>query len=305
MKRALGILALMSCAACAGNAAEPSRHAAPPSVDARKVLAQIDRDIATLEQARSGSLSDAGLTIARGSDAIHAQLSNAAAHARGVRVTPPGTRRAEPAISQNVPVESAIAQYRQALQLRTQRALALREAQMREKESTVAYQFDRAHAGERLRLQLRLHTLHLTPSDRRALQSRLVALDSQDNAAVAAQRNVDQATLSSFEVTLDREASRQLTSLRRDLQLRASALRSIPQPNAAVVARAEAVPSRGSSLQNAAAFEQADRDLHTRFSQLHDWNALDARTLVQELTSLRAERARLVAEMQSAPPKSR
>lgn len=264
-----------------------------------EVVAQLDNDIATLNATRSGGLSAAGTSIAKNRAMLQAQLGNAATRAREMNVSPPALRHAEPAASGELSTPQAIALYQSALSDRLNRAVALREAQFHEKEATVDYQFDRAHAGQRLRLGLRLHSPYLDAGAKRSIQAQLDALNAQEDHVVQAQRAMDAVELARFRATLQEDASTQLASMQRDLQRHQAAVAKIPQPSDAVVARAESIPSRTDKLKTAAAFAQASQELSARFDRLHDWNGGAASSVQQEVAQLQTERNRLASEMRT------
>ena len=314
MTRGAWLLAALVLAGCSTPpASQPPASAAPAGARAARidenalmrmhpfapVVAQLNADIATLQATRSGGLNGAGAALVRSRAAIQAQLGNAEARARSMSVAPPALTHARPAAPKNRPVREAIAQYQQALADRDERAIALQNAQMREKEATVDYQYDRAHAGERLRLNLRLHSPYLDTASKHAIAARLKVLDAQETAVVNAQRSTDAAALARFRETLQNGSVAQLASMQRDLRAHAAAVARIPQPSGTVVARADAIPSHADTAKTAAAFGQASDDLAARFTQVHDWDAQAAGSTDGEIAALRAERDRLIAEMRA------
>jgi hypothetical protein len=262
------------------------------------VLAQLDADIATLEATRHGALARTGEAFEQSRSDVQAQLRNASARARAMNVTPPHAQDA-PARLQETPPSETVATYTAALNARVDRAAALREAEFREKEATVVYDFERAHAGARLRTSLNISSPYLDARTRQSLEAQLKALNRQERSILQAQEAADASALAHFRDTLASESAAQLASMRRDVQAHAAALRGIAQPSKMLVARAEMIPSRTNVDATAAAFSQAAGDLHIRFTQLRDWNVRAASSTQQELFGLRAERSRLLYEMRS------
>jgi hypothetical protein len=261
------------------------------------VVAQIDADIATLQASLHGGLSNAGTALAGSRAVLRAQLSNAGARARAIDITPPSQTHEQPPEPNDFAVNRGIAAFRAALDARMQRAVAMQEARMREKEATADYQFGRAHAGERLQLELRSKSPYLDDRTRQAILARLSAIDAEERRVLSAQRARDAVDLARSRSTLIADGQRQAASMERDLQARAAAAGRLPQPNNSIVKRAESIPTRANSAQTAAAFDRAKDDLSARFAQLRDWNARDVASAQEELSALRAERDRLVSEM--------
>ncbi len=263
------------------------------------VVAQLDMDIATLNATRTGGLSAAGNAMVKSRSILQAQLGNAENRARSMDVAPPARIHAAPITSAQLSTPEAVASYQSALNDRMNRAAALREAQFREKEATVDYQFDRAHAGQRLRLGLRLHSPYLDANAKRSIQAQLDELNAQERRLVERQRAMDASQLAQFRARLQGDGERQLASMQRDMQRHQAAVAKIPQPSNTVVARAEAIPSHTDKQKTAAAFAQANEDLSARFTQLHDWNAGAASSVQQEVAALETERNRLSTEMRA------
>ncbi len=263
------------------------------------VVAQLDANINTLQSTLRGGLSNAGTALAGSRTVMQAQLNNAAARARGIEIAPPARSRVQPPAVRDLAGDRGLAQYRAALQARMDRALALREAQLREKEATADYQFGRSHSGGVLRLQLRLRSPYLDQHERNSLLGQLNAIQRQENRTLAEQQARDADEIARYRGTLAADAARQLASMEEDLRAHAAAVRSIPQPRNTIVARAEAIPSRTNSAQTAAAFVQANEDLSARFTQLRDLNAGYVSSMRDEIVALRAERDRLISEMRA------
>lgn len=259
---------------------------------------QLDRDIATLETARAGNWQRVPQSIGEAGTSIGAQLDNAHRRAQAFDVQPP-SRRHVTAIPRRDDRAGQIGAYEAALNARETRALSLREAQAMEKESSIEYQFDRAHAGERLRLRLRAATLR---SDRQAdpsIVARLKSLDSQERSLVDDQRAKDRADLAAYRAALAADTSAQLASMQRDITAHGEAARAIPRADPQIVGRAGALPEKTDRARTAAAFALARDDLAARFADLHSTSAGDSAATVAEIAALRAERAELENEMRA------
>jgi hypothetical protein len=112
---------------------------------------------------------------------------------------------------------AAVATYREALEQRNDRALLLRSSQLQESEANAAYEFDRAHAGTRLQLHVKLRNLHLEPHERRRMQAELDTLQAEENSLVAGLRRQNDATLTDFARALQHEGNANLTELAGDV----------------------------------------------------------------------------------------
>ena len=97
--------------------------------------------------------------------------------------------------------------YGEALAERTQRAYAARQQQLREKESSLAYELERRDAGKRLLLRLKLDDLHANAGQRAQLQASLAALQSSEARAIDALRRYDASELAAYRAQLERTAS--------------------------------------------------------------------------------------------------
>jgi hypothetical protein len=111
--------------------------------------------------------------------------------------------------------------YSGGLNQRTERAYAARAQQLREKESTLAFDLGRQNAGKRLMLRLKLAELHMTPARRAQLQGQLNALDASERQAADAMRRRNAAELAVYRSQLEGEAAAGAGAM--DAQLRAKA----------------------------------------------------------------------------------
>jgi hypothetical protein len=189
--------------------------------------------------------------------------------------------------------EAAVATYRDALQLRNDRALTLRASQLRESEANAAYAFDRAHAGTSLQIRVKLRNLHLELKDRRRMQAELDTLQSQEDRLVAGIRRQDAITLSGFAQSLQREAISNLNELVGDVEEHrraAGQLRdAVRTPTAALTH-----DDRATALQ---AYKTSGADIAQRLSDVAKQNRLAAANLASEITSVQRARAALRSEI--------
>ena len=257
------------------------------------VLAQYDREIAAMRSTeRVAGLRTIARSVADDSAGMQASAANANRHAQAMS-GPSGAayRSREQAYlggmqSGRIPNDDAasfrtgasqsgqgtLAAFRAAMSQRTQRALAERAQQLREKESTLAFDLEKSHAGQRLVLTTKLRNLHLDKAQRVALQSRLDALDTSVASAVAARRRSDGAELAAYGAQLRAQETAD------DARMAATVARST-QGNAAQRARIhESLPPEAAALRGydpatgasnvGKAIVRAGDDLHGRFAQL-------------------------------------
>ncbi len=224
--RRVSIGLLVALAACAHSTASqsptPRPFGQPARLDLRRAVAghplasmlrEYDANLATLRLIQTpAGLTNLSERIAADVTDAHHVLDAAARQTSALQIRIPSIpANGTPPDSG----EAAVATYRDALQLRNDRALTLRASQLRESEANAAYAFDRAHAGTRLQIRVKLRNLHLEPKDRRRMQAELDALQSQEDRLVAGIRSQDAITLSGFAQSLQREAISNLDECRR------------------------------------------------------------------------------------------
>lgn len=107
-------------------------------------------------------------------------------------------------------------------QAHVQRAYDSRAQDLREKELTLLLDLAHAHAAQRLALRTKLQTLYLRPDRRGALQKQLQAIQSSEDAQVAALRRQDAATLAAYREQLRGQAGRDISAMTAQLQARTS-----------------------------------------------------------------------------------
>jgi hypothetical protein len=168
--------------------------------------------------------------------------------------------------------QATLAAYRAAMAQRTQRALVARAQQLREKETTLAFDLEKSHAGQRLVLSTKLHNLHLDRAQRAVLQKKLDALDASVADAVAVRRRSDQALLAAYAAQLGaqeraddaRMAATVARSTKANVAQRRNVVESLP-PEADALRGYD--PATGASNVGTS-IAQAGNDLQSRFAQL-------------------------------------
>lgn len=282
------------------------------------VLAQYDREIAAMRSTeRVTGLRTIATAVANDAARMRASTANADRRAQAMSA-PNGSayRSREQAYlsgmqSQRIPNDDAasfrtgasqsgkatLAAYRAAMAQRTQRALAARAQQLREKESTLAFDLEKSHAGQRLVLTTKLRNLHLDTTQRAALQGKLDALDASVASAVAVRRHSDDAVLSAYGAQLRAQESADDTrmgetvarSTKANVARRANVRESLPPESAALRGYD---PATGASNVGTA-IANAGRDLDGRFAQLQSVERSSRADTDLRIASLQAARQRL------------
>jgi hypothetical protein len=260
------------------------------------VLAQYDVDIATLrDDAGTAAFQNLHRQLESNAAAIADELARAAANAHNLR-----TRTIGPALSQGADFRQGfgpdtLASFRDALQTRTLRAHDLRAMQLREHEANVALAFERAHAGRRLVLEVKLHNLYLDEATYRTYRAQLASLDAQEEAALDADRRHASTELARYDAQLRARSADDAAAMSAELANHARAMQSVPRPAATSLPKSIAAghDERPAAL---AAFDTAHHDLTGRFGELaaiDDRARSDARAelaaLVRERDALRAQ----------------
>jgi hypothetical protein len=178
---------------------------------------------------------------------------------------------------------TSLRDYADAIAARTARALAARQQQLREKESTFALGLARRDAGQRLELRLKLQHLHLERQARAELEAQMAALLRRDATALAAMRRDDAVVLQAFRRALVREGGVDGTRMAAELRSKAAAnlalrlrvlrssasLRTLAPSVAARLAAFESSYRLGSDVANIeAALRNAGSALPQRFQRL-------------------------------------
>jgi hypothetical protein len=208
--------------------------------------------------------------------------------------------------------------YSGALNERTERAYAARAHQLREKESTLAFDLGRQNAGKRLMLRLKLGELHMTPARRAQLQGQLGALDASERQAVDAMRRRNAAELAAYRSQLESSAAAGAGAMDAQLRAKAGANYAILQRvfnEGAGAAGAFPLPSQLAAFTNGYAAQRssesissgirsATADVTQHFARLGAVDAQSSREVASQLQTLQADRAALyrtiLAQIQSA-----
>lgn len=303
MKRLLTVIAALFLAACSAPTPAPQR---PARIDIERLaaghtfaplLARYDADVATLRAAnQTPAFARMRARLDNDAAAIDREIADARTHVnevgrRPVRLAAP---RTAPAGS---PDAAVVRQFASALERRFARAHAYREQQAREKEATVALDYDRAHLARRLRLELRLRNdLYLQHRTGVALRAQLAALDAAREAAVAAQRRIDAQTIAREDARLRAAFATQMSALAHDVAEHEHRVAEIPPPRIGALPRDFTQP-RDRTQQTNAGFAHAASDLRGRFAELgriDDGARADADA---EIRALLNERQELKADM--------
>jgi hypothetical protein len=295
---------LVTLAACSNHsvqsAATPVSNGPPARLDLARAVAahplasmlrEYDDDLTTLRLTRTPH----GLTAipARvAADVADAQnLLDAAARqtaALGIRAPQVPANGTPPDRGAN-----AIASYRNALDQRNQRALELRASQLRESEANAAYEFDRAHAGTRLQLRVKLRNLHLDVDQRHRMQAELDAMQTQENAIVENLRRSNETMLADFAGRLQREGINNLNELAGDVAAHRQA--------AAQLRDGMRAPAPQLSIDDRAAAAQAYRingvDIAQRLNDVSTQDRSASSRIAAAVAELRRARAALHAEI--------
>jgi hypothetical protein len=294
---------LVGCAAPPATV-QPQAAGAPARIDLQRamastpfarVLAQYAADIATLRRA-AGDPAFANVHDRMETNTLDVDRRLQSASARVANLRAQSISAMPAAATRRDFSDGMVGAFAQAAQSRVARALGLRAAQLREHEATVAYDFERAHAGRRLVLGLKLRDLHLDAPTRHRYQTQLDALDRQEAVVVGAERERDDAVLSAYAVNLRSQASADTASMGSDLAEHARAMRTIPQPQMGTLPSSllHPVDARAPML---AAFADARRDLTARLHELQAANGVANGDVAREIATLERERDVLRAQI--------
>lgn len=297
------------------------------------MLAAYDRQIAALRSTQSvtglldPAASASNAAAAMRSDAAVAASNVDAIGSRDAEANRARERAAAAAVlrSRNAPARSFatftsqlasetsanLRAYGGALSERTERAYAARVQQMREKESTLAFDLERQNAGKRLMLRLKLAELHLAPDRRANLQAQLGALNASERHAVDAMRGRDAAELAAYRSQLESAAAAGAGEMDAQLRAKAGANYAILQKvfnEDAGAAGAFPLPSQLAAFTNGYGAQRtarttssdmraASNDVTHRFERLGAVDAQSRRDVTAQLQALEANRAALYRTM--------
>ena len=332
-----GVLLLAVCLAAATPTADVGYADLPRLLATHplhKVLAAYDREIAALRATRTiAELSDPGTRAAAAATALRRDA--AAAQRQVQRIATAGATRdptlearALTAIRQSrSDANGAMGAYTSALDRetganlrgyafgmaqRTARGFAARQAQLREKELTLAYDLARRDAGTRLMLRLKLADLHLDRSVRARFEAQLAALNRRESSAVAALHAQDASVLARYREELEREtasANAQMAAQIRskanaNLALRAGVARAASSSAAVVPDLPARLESFGASYRLGSDAQAIRRDLGAaatelpeRFARLAGTDRESRADTSAQIIALQRDRAELYRAM--------
>lgn len=298
MRRSLALLTLLAAtAACSPQAQPPHQRALAAAARETlvRLIGQYDADIATLRRARDGPIS-ATLKGQLTSDATIATAELRDAATRIARESQPRAQAA-PAAPQADPGPATIARFQSAAEQRVARAIELRAQQLREREADAAFDFERAHAGRRLGLELKMRALHLAAPDAARYRRELESLTRAEELVVAAQRARDRAELDAYGAHLRAQASAGIASLTTELRARSVAARAVPTPKAGALTKALTRDDRAAAAE---AFAGARGDIERRYAQLRQTHDAAQASLDVEIAALERQRDALRAALSIA-----
>lgn len=299
--RLAALTAVVFMAACATHSAPPAADGTPARLDLARVLAsqpfaamlaQYDADAAVLRRSvASGGFAGTHAAIDAASSDLAKRLDAGSRRLRGVRVEPvtlprPGGRSPHD-------FAAAVAPFRQAALARAERAASLRAAQMREREATIAYGFERAHGGRRLLLELKLRDLHLDAVSRKRYRAELASLDAQEAALVRAARARDDAELAAYRTHLQSQAAAGVSAMSGDVAAHARAARTVDLQSPAK----GWLPQWRDDTGAPARFAAARDDLTKRLLALRDAGDAGRTSAKNEIAALQRERDALRAQI--------
>ncbi len=282
------------------------------------VLAQYDREIAAMRSTEHvNGLRTLSSSVGKDAADLQAAAANAGRHAQAMSGSNGAAYRSSEQSylagmqSQRIPADDAsafrsgasksgqatLAAYRAAMSMRTQRALQARAQQLREKETTLAFDLEKSHAGQRLVLVTKLRNLHLDTSHRAALQAKLDALDAGVASAVRIRARSDAAVLAAYAADLRAQESADDARMAgavahatgASAALRTHIVESLP-PEAAAL-RGYDPATAASNVGNAVV--RAGNDLHGRFIQLQSVERTSRADTDARIAALRQARRRL------------
>jgi Skp family chaperone for outer membrane proteins len=285
------------------------------------VLAQYDREIAALRSTQVGApaaQAQANATALRrdasaaATAAVRAN-STAAVQAgfreRAMLATVAASRSGAAASTYSAELvretNADLTAYERAIGEQNDRAYAAREQQLREKESTLAFDLARANAGRRLTLRVKLSELHLTRPARAKLRGQLEALDAQELHAIRSMQRSDTAVLASYQRDLQRDGAAAIAAMAVRLRVKAEANLAIDHRIAqaqsslapmlsGLPARAEAFEASFSATGNVraivAGLRASSGDISQRFAALGSIASASQRDTTGQILKLEADR---------------
>lgn len=107
---------------------------------------------------------------------------------------------------------AAVQQISKELSDRADREYRQKATQLQEKESQLSLELSQQDAPKRLDLRMKLNSLALPDAQRKQYRDQLAALDKNESAVVAAQRQRDQQTLADYQKQLQQQTRAQITA---------------------------------------------------------------------------------------------
>ncbi|MBV8491009.1 MAG: hypothetical protein JO199_10825 [Candidatus Eremiobacteraeota bacterium] len=287
-------------------------------------LQQYDREIAALQATlQTPGTADASAQTQRAVAAIDASAAHASARARdfaqsqsrqlairednaaNAALAPHGADRALAQFRDDLEAQDAAttSAFAAAMDLRERRALAEREQQLYENESTLAFDLARADGGRRLALRLKLDDLRLDRNARARLQAQLEALDRGESARVAAMHERDAGILAAYRAQLESRRASEVASMQSQMQTRFAASLGVRTRVARALARTASrkpYDLAAAAFAMQVAFAQTAAALKRDFSGLERTDRDSAAATRAEIASLRAARARLASAILAA-----
>jgi len=281
------------------------------------VLRQYDREIATLRDTQhvegltrvAGTVANDATHLRTDASAVQDRVSRiAAAHANALdrrealllkRLGSPATVARDSADFSNESARAANAtlqSYRQALATRTERALEARSQELREKESTLAFDLEKRSSGKSLLLQLKLRDLRLSKAQRTKLEGQLAALDAQIVSAVRRMQAADAGILAAYRGDLLAQQARDDAQMASQIRAKSAAnvqSRANVTPAALPPDSAYRFADDAASIKNG--FAAASSDLSGRFGELALADRASQRDTGARITALHAARESLLA----------
>ncbi len=293
------------------------------------VLLSYDREIAALQSTQKVSgLTDVGAHARRAANAARREATAAQARVRriGARDAQADRTRERTALAAVLAsaqsgdrevaryagelqreTDANEANYTSALAQRSDRAYAARAQQLREKESTLAFDLARKNGGTRLSVRLKLADPYLSEATKAVLHAKLAALDAQERSAVAALQARDAAILAAYRRQLQTDADRKNAAMAARLRQAAGAnfavrerVRSSAMQSTGSRSFAQASASFGSTYRVGAdadgvvtGFRNAGDDLSRRFVRLGEAATASQHETADQLKALTATRRAL------------
>src|SRR5581483_3919911 len=156
-------------------------------------------------------------------------------------------------------------------------------------EATIAYDYERAHGGRRLVLELKLRDLHLDAATRRRDTAELAALDHGEAALVRAARVRDDAELATYRAQRQAAALAAVNAMSADVADHARATRTLSLKTASAAAW---VPhwTDAAGAETVAQFTAARVDLTKRLLAVQSASDAAGTSVRQEIAALQRER---------------